>query len=181
MRVVCAVLASGLSRRLGRPKQLVDFHGKPLIRHAVETAIASGCDETIVVVPPGQFREALGALAVRLIDNPDAAEGVSASIRLAARSSRDARILFTLCDQPRVTSAHLRALIAADAPIVATGYAGIAGVPAVFAPQFKSELLALRGDRGARSVIDAHRGDVVVIPFEDAAMDVDVEGDTVRL
>jgi len=84
-------------------------------------------------------------------------------------------VLITLCDQPLVTSDHLRALIDARAPIAATGYKGISGVPAFFAANFREELLALRGDSGARRVIDAHRDEVVTVPFEPAGFDVDTD------
>ena len=86
-----------------------------------------------------------------------------------------------LCDQPLITIEQLLDLIATDSPIVATGYAGIAGVPAVFAPEFASELLALRGDRGARTVIEAHRDVTHVVPFEDAAVDIDTTDDLRKL
>jgi molybdenum cofactor cytidylyltransferase len=106
--------------------------------------------------------------------NPLADEGMASSIRAGVeRAGTDARILFLLCDQPRITADHLRALIAVDAPIAASGYAGIAGVPAIFAPRFVPELLALRGDRGARAIIERHREEVGVVVFEDAAFDVD--------
>src|SRR5439155_18466883 len=154
-----AVLAAGLSTRLGRPKQLLRFRGKPLIRHAVETAMAVA--KTMVVVPKVQFHDTLEGLDVTIIDNDRPEDGVSVSIHLVVEAAHSARILFTLCDQPLVTSDHLRALIETDAPIVATGYRGIAGVPAVFALQFANDLHGLRGDRGARSVIDAHRGATV--------------------
>jgi CTP:molybdopterin cytidylyltransferase MocA len=110
--------------------------------------------------------------------NPDAAEGVASSIRTGVRLPGDgARILITLCDQPMITIEHLRSLIAVDAPIVANGYAGIAGAPAVFASALAADLLALRGDRGARVVIEAHRDITTVVPFEDAAVDIDREED----
>jgi len=153
---VALVLAAGASRRLGRPKQTVVFEGETLLDRATRIA-REVADEVIVVT-----RE----------NNPDADEGMASSIRVGvARAGSGARILITLCDQPRVTAAHLRALIAVDAPIVASGYAGIAGVPAVFAPALIPELLALRGDVGARAVIERHGAHV--IPFEDAAFDVD--------
>ncbi|MGA8810385.1 MAG: NTP transferase domain-containing protein, partial [Thermoanaerobaculia bacterium] len=103
------------------------------------------------------------------------------SIRAGVRLAGDSRILIMLCDQPLITTEHLRDLIAIDAPIVATGYAGIAGVPAVFAPEFASELLALRGDRGARVVIEAHRDVTRLVIFEDAAVDIDSEDDLRKL
>jgi molybdenum cofactor cytidylyltransferase len=86
-----------------------------------------------------------------------------------------------LCDQPLITIDHVRELIAIDAPIAATGYTGIAGVPAVFAPEFASELLALRGDRGARVVIEAHRDITRVVTFENAAVDIDTADDLRKL
>jgi molybdenum cofactor cytidylyltransferase len=114
--------------------------------------------------------------------NPDAAEGIASSIRTGVRlAGDDARILITLCDQPLITAEHLRALLDIDAPIVATGYAGTVGAPAVFAKSLVPELLALRGDRGARAVIEAHRGIARMIAFEDAAVDIDREDDVREL
>jgi molybdenum cofactor cytidylyltransferase len=166
VRVVAIVLAAGSSTRLGRPKQEIVVDGETLLQRAERVARAVA-DEVIVVT------EQL---------NPDAAEGIASSIRTGVRlAGDDARILITLCDQPLITAEHLRALLDIDAPIVATGYGGTAGAPAVFAPSLVPELLALRGDRGARAVIEAHRDIVKVIPFEDAAVDIDREDDVREL
>lgn len=154
-RVTALVLAAGFSRRLGRPKQDVMYEGETLLDRATRIA-REVADEVIVVT-----REL----------NPEAAEGMASSIRAGVALAGETRILITLCDQPRVTASHLRALLAVDAPIVASGYAGIAGVPAVFAPELIPELLALRGDVGAKAIIERHGA--VVVPFEDAAFDVD--------
>ena len=171
MKTVAVVLAAGFSKRLGRPKQLLQYRGEPLIRHAARTALGAGCHETIVIGPHRVD------LPVKVIDNPHADEGVASSIRLAVEYARGARILFTLCDQPLVHSEHLRALVATKAPIVATGYSGTAGVPAIFGPQFAAELLALKGESGAKAVIAAHLPEVVVIPFESASVDLDTASD----
>ncbi|HEV7572810.1 MAG TPA: nucleotidyltransferase family protein [Thermoanaerobaculia bacterium] len=163
--VVAIILAAGFSTRLGTPKQDIVFEGETLLERAERLARAVA-DDVIVVTP--QL-------------NPDAAEGIASSIRAGVRLVGDARILIMLCDQPLITIDHLRELIAIDAPIVATGYSNIAGVPAVFAPEFASELLGLRGDRGARVVIEAHRDVVRVVPFEDAAVDIDTADDLRKL
>ena len=163
--VVAIVLASGFSTRLGTPKQDVVFEGETLLQRA-ERLARDVADDVIVVTPQ---------------INPDAAEGIASSIRAGVRLAGNARILIMLCDQPLITVEHLRELIAIDAPIIATGYAGIAGVPAVFAPEFASELLALRGDRGARVVIEAHRDVTRVVIFENAAVDIDSEEDLRKL
>jgi len=164
--VVAVILAAGFSTRLGTSKQDIVFEGETLVERAERLARAVA-DEVIVVTP---------AL------NPDAAEGIASSIRAGVRLAGDnARVLIMLCDQPLITIEHLRELLAIDAPIVATGYADIAGVPAVFAPEFASELLALLGDRGARVVIEAHRDVTRVVPFEDAAVDIDSADDLRKL
>jgi molybdenum cofactor cytidylyltransferase len=160
--VVAVILAAGFSTRLGTSKQDIVFEGETLLQRAERLARAVA-DDVIIVTP--QL-------------NPDAAEGIASSIRVGVRmAGENARILIMLCDQPLITIEQLLDLIATDSPIAATGYAGIAGVPAVFAPEFASELLALRGDRGARAVIEAHRDVVRVVPFEDAVVDIDSEDD----
>jgi len=164
--VVAILLAAGSSKRLGASKQEIVFEGETLLARAERMARAVA-DDVIVVTP--QL-------------NPDAAEGIASSIRVGVRMAGDnARILIMLCDQPLITIEHLLDLIATASPIVATGYSGIGGVPAVFAPEFASELLALRGDRGARAIIEAHRDVVRVVPFEDAAVDIDSEDDLRKL
>ncbi|HEV7427320.1 MAG TPA: nucleotidyltransferase family protein [Thermoanaerobaculia bacterium] len=163
--IVAVILAAGASTRLGSPKQDIVFEGETLLQRAERLARAVA--EDVIVVTPEL--------------NPDAEEGIASSIRAGVRRAGNARILIMLCDQPLITVTHLQDLIAIDAPIVATGYAGIAGVPAVFAPEFASELLALRGDRGARAVIEAHRDVTRVVSFEDAAVDIDTTDDLRKL
>lgn len=177
VRTVAIVLAAGESKRLGRPKQFVVYDGEALIRRASRVALGARCDETIVVVQPEMPRDALGDLPLTIVENADFREGMSTSVACGVAAAGDARVLIVLCDQPLVTSAHLRALLGVDAPIVATGYNAIHGVPAVFAPRFAAELRSLRGDRGARAVISAHAAEVVAIAFADAAVDVDTEAD----
>lgn len=164
--VVAIVLAAGSSKRLGTSKQEIVFEGETLVQRAERLARAVA-DDVIAVTP--QL-------------NPDASEGIASSIRVGVRMAGDnARILIMLCDQPLITIEHLQDLIATASPIVATGYSGIAGVPAVFAPEFASELLALRGDRGARAVIEAHRDVTSVVTFDDAAVDIDTVDDLRKL
>jgi molybdenum cofactor cytidylyltransferase len=186
------VLAAGASTRLGRPKQLVTIDGETLVERATRIALEA-CGRVIVVIPsgsegpgwPGAEVTTYSALGIRhpvlrVVVNEHAAEGIASSIRLGVEACDD-DVLLVLCDQPRITAAHLRALAEAGAPIAATAYVGIAGVPAFFAQPFRDELLALRGDSGARRVIDAHRDVVAAIAFEEAAVDIDTEADLADL
>lgn len=183
MPVTCILLAAGSSSRLGRSKQLLLIHGAPLVLHAAQVAIASGAVRVVVVVPPGAagILTALAGLPLETIENPDAAEGIASSIRCGVRSTTGPWLL-TLCDQPRVTPGHLQALMSAGGSIAATQYPdGRAGVPALFAIPLREELLALRGDSGAQRVIGAHRDLVQLVPFGEAAIDIDTEEDLAQL
>jgi CTP:molybdopterin cytidylyltransferase MocA len=164
VRVTIVILAAGASKRLGYPKQLVVVEGETLLARAYRIASAVA---PAIVVTRREF--AFGNAIV----NEHAEEGMASSIRLGVAAC-DGDVLLMTCDQPHVTSAHLRALIDADAPIAATAYAGIAGVPAFFSAEFRDELLALHGDVGARSVIERYRDVVVAIPLPEAELDVDV-------
>jgi molybdenum cofactor cytidylyltransferase len=200
------VLAAGGSKRLGRPKQLVPFHGGTLLRHAVEVALdaarpagagapprpgAAARHPVVVVIGAegARTRSAISGLRVLVVDNQRWREGLSTSLRagltgLHATADPDAA-LFTTCDQPRVTSEVLHRLIdaytAARAPVVACAYGGGLGVPALFDRSLFPELRALEGDAGARRVIEAHRDAVVSVPFPEAAVDVDTAEDVAGL
>jgi len=94
-------------------------------------------------------------------------------------------VVIMLCDQPLLTPQTLNALIDAfqerRSTLVASEYAGIMGVPALFSFALFPELLALRGENGARSVIQRHITEVHLIPFPNGALDIDTPEDCLRL
>jgi molybdenum cofactor cytidylyltransferase len=188
MSVAAIVLAAGSSSRMGRSKQLLQIDGQPLVRRAVRIALAAGVDEVVVVIRPGYaaIAAAVKGPRVRVVENPNAAEGMGTSIVCGVEAiDPDAAVMVVLCDQARVTTAHLRALldmhrVHPDA-IVATHYAGIGGVPAIFPAWCRPELRALTGDRGARGIIEANRDALITIIFEDAAIDIDTMAQYRRL
>ena len=139
-RVGCAVLAAGASRRLGHPKQLARHRGEPLVRLAAGCGCQSRAVATAVVVGAhaGAVHAALHELPVEIVPNPDWQQGLAASIRAASawaeRHALDA-LLLALCDQPRLTSAHLDRLIAEferTGLAVASYYAQKSGSPRYF-------------------------------------------------
>ncbi|HJW93363.1 MAG TPA: nucleotidyltransferase family protein [Thermoanaerobaculia bacterium] len=162
MRPTIVILAAGFSRRFGSPKQTFVYEGETLLARAVRIAL-SVCDDVVVVTRPEFVVD-----GARVVINENAEEGIASSIRLGVSACDDA-VLLMLCDQPHVTASHLRAMIDVHAPLVATGYAGVVGVPALFGREYRDALLALRGDRGAQMLLDG----AVVIPCEEAAVDID--------
>jgi molybdenum cofactor cytidylyltransferase len=187
------VLAAGASRRLPGPKQLLRFGGVTLLRHAAQTAVAAGCGPVVVVLGAAaaakQLRFELVDLRVAIVENTRWKEGMSSSIRagldaLEQASPPDAVLIMT-CDQPHVTPALLKQLVAAYVatrpPAVACAYAGTVGVPALFDRSLFAELKALEQDQGAKGILERHLPRIGRIPFEQGAVDIDTPEDVPTL
>jgi len=188
--IAAVVLAAGLSRRMGRPKLLLDLGGAAVIRVSVERILAAGIDEVVVVTPPDAagIAAALDGLAVRYAVNADPAAGQATSIVAGIRAlapETDAALI-ALGDQPTLPADVIPALVRARAetgrPIAAPVYRGERGNPVLFAASVFPELCALSGDRGARGVIERDAARVALVPF-DVPMppDLDTPDDYARL
>ena len=184
MKVAAVILAAGESARLGRPKQLLAYRGRSLLRHVIGCADEGGCDPVIVVLGARQremLREIEGTPAQPVI-NPNWSQGLHSSIRAGAESlprvAPDARALLLLtCDQPRITPEVVRGLCerfdGAAGRMVACEYADTIGIPALFEQSLFAELAGLSGPGGAKSVLQAHPADVLRFPWPDGAVDID--------
>jgi molybdenum cofactor cytidylyltransferase len=193
------ILAAGGSTRMGRPKQLLEYHGRPLLRHSVEQALGSGCRPIVVVLgaDADACRAAIQDLPVETVINDDWMQGMGSSIRagMAALASLGAitegaagAVVITLCDQPLITSAFLDRLVDVhreqQAPMVAAAYDDRPGVPGLFARALFPRLAALDGQAGAKALLQAAGaadGTLVTIPAPQAALDIDTPDDYARL
>lgn len=182
-RIAGIILAAGTSSRMGQPKQLLDWVGRPLVRAIVETALAARLDEVIVVTrcADDEVAAALADLPVRIAPNPLAAAGQSTSLHtgIAALSPDVAAAIVLLGDQPFITTAIIDALLgvwrAARAPIVAPVFAGTRGNPVLFDRSVFTELLTIEGDQGARGVIARSPSRVHYVHFDDDRPLLDID------
>lgn len=180
MTVAAVVLAAGASRRLGRPKQTLVLGGETLVDRAVRVAFEAGLSPVIVVL------RGEGEMSARLLDrgcvvaiNEQAEEGMGASIRCGVERARETGVdgmVVMACDQVSLRAEHLIALTGEGGRVTGSGYAGKVGIPAYFPAVSFGELLALRGDVGARGLL---RGCAAVVD-EGLALDVDTEADVLR-
>ena len=186
------LLAAGGSARLGRPKQLLAYRDVTLLQHSLQTATA--CTARPVVLVLGANAEALQKeikeVNVDTVLNSAWQEGMASSIRcgLKAITERNPAVegcLLMVCDQPYVTPELLNELIAIHQKtgkgIVACGYQDTFGPPVFFHQRFFQELLQLKGDTGARSIVREHPDMVDVIPFPEGTFDIDTEADYERI
>lgn len=184
------LLAAGASTRLGHPKQLVPFRGKPLLAHAIEAALAADVGPVWVVLGAhaAKIRPVVARYGVRVVINRQWETGLASTIRagLAAATPGNCEdALFLLCDQPCLEARHLAGLVAgrraSARAIAASEYGGQRGVPAVFARATWPELAALDPSSGAKAVIARDPARVVALPFAWGALDVDTPADVEAL
>ena len=183
------VLAAGGSQRLGRPKQLLPYLGKTLVEHAARTALASGAEEVIIVVGSNAdaIRAKLSQLPVKIVLNRNWESGLGSSIRCGVESvsSNSSSVVIALVDQPQITPGLLRDLACRQfetgAPIVASAYDGILGVPCAFGREVFGKLCALSGEAGARELIRKSGLIVEQVSFSGGNIDVDTPEDYQRL
>ena len=113
--VAVAILAAGLSRRMGALNKLVqELDGEPMVRRVAQQALAARCDRVLVVLghEADMVRAALSGLDVRFIHNPDYQEGLAASVCAAARAARPGEaLMICLGDMPQVDAMVIDRLI----------------------------------------------------------------------
>ncbi|MEA2198177.1 MAG: hypothetical protein QOJ25_2228 [Solirubrobacteraceae bacterium] len=183
------VLAAGEGRRFGGGKQLAELDGRPLLEHALEASERAGLEHRFVVLGAGADRieATVEKHGHEVVLCPDWDEGMAASLRAgvkAARAAGASAILITLGDQPRVTTAAIKRILAARdsaGKAVRASYAGKPGHPTLLEDSLFDTLLALSGDEGARGVFDP--AFTKLVPCDDVAdpTDVDVADDLVAL
>ena len=172
-RYGAVILAAGFSRRLpGENKLLKNYGSRPLLAHALAAAQALGLADAVVVTRPDMpaVEEIAMNAGLRCVENPDAAEGMGASIAAGVRVVRPglAGIFVALGDMPHVTAEDYRALATAheqqSARICVPVWDGRRGHPVLFGADYRGALAGLSGDTGARAVLADHAARVVAVP-----------------
>jgi len=183
------VLAAGASSRMpGSQKLLLEFEGKPMVRHAMESASEGGCHQVVVVYASDDVRAAVDGHA-ELIHNPKAKTGMASSLQVGLRAMRDEieAAVIVLGDQPLVGSRTIAALMRAwrregSRPAVAVAQAhGEWAPPVVLAREMWVDRLALTGDAGARQVLQGHPELLDMVPAPGRPDDIDTPEDYAKI
>lgn len=184
MTVAAIVLAAGRSTRMGSNKLLERLGDVPLVRRVAEAAVEAKLDPVVVVTghDGAAVRAVLDGLPVRLVDNPDFADGLSTSLKVGIGSLPQGLdgAMVLLGDMPLVTASLLRRLVAAFEAELG-GFAAVPlhegewGNPVILAPALFPDVQGLSGDTGARSLLESRRDMVIEVPVSDDAVVVDVD------
>ncbi|WP_245741895.1 nucleotidyltransferase family protein [Anaerobacillus arseniciselenatis] len=175
------MLAAGKSSRLGSPKQLLPFHKKSLIRVVTENLLETKVDKVIVVLghQADTISNELQGLPVRVIINPEYELGHSSSMIAGVKAANlNSSLMFVLGDQPLIKSEtinHLVDLHMESRKIVVPSYQGKNGHPVIFPKKFRSKLLSLQGDIGAKHIIAANRNETLFNDVKDQGIILDID------
>jgi CTP:molybdopterin cytidylyltransferase MocA len=162
MSAVGLVLAAGGGTRFGAsPKQLADFHGRPLLEWAVRAQCAVGELSRVVVVlgsHAGSVRETVDFGRAETVVCDEWARGQAWSLHagvgcvVAGAVEPPSKVVVTLGDAPLVTPEVIR-MFAGQPPRARAVYGGRPGHPVVLGPDEISALTLLSGDEGARGLL----------------------------
>jgi molybdenum cofactor cytidylyltransferase len=180
------VLAAGSGRRFGATKQCADLEGRPLVQHAVETAVEAGLDEIIVVLGH-RASEVAAALTLppcaRTVVNDRHAAGQATSLHAGLRAAdpRSDAAVVLLADQPGICPRWIAELVSsflADRPAIARIRFRDAPGPALLDRSVWARAMLLRGDAGARALIEADPTSVLEVRVDaNAPRDIDTPDD----
>jgi molybdenum cofactor cytidylyltransferase len=159
------ILAAGGSTRFGTTKQLLDWRGKPLVTHTVETALAGGLSPVIIVTGADQENVTLAVkgLPVKCVHNPDWEQGQSSSVRtgIESLSPQVGGAIFLLADQPYTPPELIQQLVKEHTmnriSIIYPEVNGKRANPVLFDRETFLDLAKLTGDIGGRALFDSYK------------------------
>lgn len=160
-----------------------------MLHASVSRAVAVAGSATIVVLGAraAELAPLLTHTPASIVINRDWREGMGSSIRagVARLPAACTGVLLMLADQVAVTAEDLQRLVSTwrrqPDYVAAALYAGAMGVPAIFPRSRFGELAELRGDVGARRLLQSNPDRVIRVPMESAALDIDTPEDLLAI
>jgi len=182
LKVAGVLLAAGSSSRLGKPKQLLQWHGSLLINHITNIIKSSKVDDLVVVL--GYKRQAIEQAldkTQKIYYNNEWQKGKSESIKLGLKSvsdEYDAVMYFTI-DQPFISRQLIDCLIdkasKSISEIIATRSKNISTIPMLFKKTCFDQLNSLVGEEGGKKIISNPDLSIDYVEWEDARILIDID------
>lgn len=203
------IIAAGQSKRLGQPKQLLNFEGKLLINRLVDIVKAAGPFPITIVLGANaqKVKDQLIEKNLKVVINENWEQGMASSISVGlesiindlhehkgpivfaevkeAKEKETDGVMILVCDQPFITKNNIQSLLKLQQkttlPMAACYYEGVLGTPALFHESVFDELLTLKGDIGAKKIIQQRESEVAKLHFDQGALDIDTMEDYHKL
>ena len=162
------ILSGGASSRMGSPKALLAYQGRPFLEHLLDvtTQPQIGLRRVVLGAHAEPIAKAIHLKADEIVINEDWEKGQLSSIQAALRSLPPGTdgILLCLIDHPLISADLVQELIErfqkSGKPIVLPLYHGRRGHPVIFSATLYDELFHAPPETGARAVVWAHSAEV---------------------
>lgn len=167
---ICAIiLAAGTSVRMGKPKQLLQLNGKPLLEHIIQMAVSSNFSEILTVIgcEASKIKKTITVDDPRFhwIVNEDYLSGQSTSLKtgISQIGEQHSGMMIFLGDLPFITNTTIQTIYRAGKDmlkendksfVIQPEYKGIKGHPVFLGHPDKKIFMELSGDHGAKAIMN---------------------------
>tara|TARA_B100001971_G_scaffold205318_1_gene222626 strand:+ start:1893 stop:2507 length:615 start_codon:yes stop_codon:yes gene_type:complete len=190
-RTAGIILAAGQSTRIDRFKQLIKLEGKYMLEWVVDAALESRLAHVILVL--GHHFEKIQKVLnkkihhprIEVVINPQYPMGLSRSLRRGLLVSKGSfpSVMFLLGDQPMLDAKTINLLLDrfwnSEKEICVPVCRGKRGNPTVFSHKYYDQLLQIKGDIGARKILEKYASHIIRVEVDHPLgfLDIDTEVD----
>ena len=181
------ILAAGASTRFGEPKQLLRLKDKCLLEWVLDAALQAELNRIVLVLGHARQKilqvlgEKLQHPKLLVAINPQYEKGQSLSLHTGLSKVKDdyPAVMFLLGDQPMLNTAIINVLLerfwADKKDICVPIYGGKRKTPTIFSRRLYTQLMDIKGDTGARQLIDDNPDQVLAVEIEDPICFFDID------
>jgi molybdenum cofactor cytidylyltransferase len=174
---------------MGTSKQMLAVKGTTLLEKVISVIDEIKDASTFVVLGANaddHKKYVKDSPNIQIVVNTEWKTGIGSSIKsglgAVVKSTPDIDgVLFVVCDQPHLSSAHLKSMVhtfqTTDSVVISSGYDDTEGVPALFEKNLFSEIFMLNDNEGAKKIIEKHYSKKVAVPFDKGSIDLDTPDD----